>query len=435
MAKFKIICHDGKVLEYDNQTSVLSGYNKLVRPQEFQAFDMDTSKSNDLSVVKIQLGLNCNYSCDYCSQRFVPHAGQTNPDDIQPFLDKLPSWLKPSSQVRFEFWGGEPFVYWKTLKPLAEALRKLYPYCRMSLITNGSLLDIEKNEWIDKIGLGISISHDGPGQHVRGPDPLNDLIARDAILDLYSRLAPQGRISFGSMVNRWNTSRAAIQEFFVKLTGDKNVRIGEGAFIDPYDEGGKSSSIQSQEEAIAFRRQAINELRQGKVTNFDIATNKIQGFVRSIETARPASALGQKCGMDRKDRIAVDLNGNVLTCQNVSAVATAPNGRSHKIGSIDDFESINLDTTTHWSQRQECGNCPVLQLCQGSCMFLQDEMFELGCNNSFNDNIVFFAAAIEYMAGSLPIRIEGPQRSDRVDLWGSTVAPRKVIAIKEIKNG
>lgn len=435
MAKFKIHCHDGKVLEYDNASSTLSGYNKLTRPQEFQAFDQDSSKSNDLSVVKIQLGLNCNYSCDYCNQRFVPHAESTNPDDIQPFLDKLPSWLKPSSQVRFEFWGGEPFVYWKTLKPLAEALRKLYPYCRMSLITNGSLLDIDKNEWIDKIGLAISISHDGPGQHVRGPDPLNDLIARDAILDLYSRLAPQGRISFGSMVNRWNTSRVAIQEFFVKLTGDKSVRIGEGAFIDPYDEGGKSSSIQSQEEAIAFRRQALHELRQGKVTNFDIATNKIQGFVRSIETARPASALGQKCGMDRKDQIAVDLNGNVLTCQNVSAVATAPNGRSHKIGTVDDFESINLDTTTHWSQRKECGNCPVLQMCQGSCMFLQDEMFELGCDNSFNDNIVFFAAAIEYMTGSLPIKIEGPQRSDRVDLWGSTVTPRKVIAIKEIKNG
>lgn len=435
MAKFKIHCHDGKVLEYDNASSTLSGYNKLTRPQEFQAFDQDSSKSNDLSVVKIQLGLNCNYSCDYCNQRFVPHAESTNPDDIQPFLDKLPSWLKPSSQVRFEFWGGEPFVYWKTLKPLAEALRKLYPYCRMSLITNGSLLDIDKNEWIDKIGLAISISHDGPGQHVRGPDPLNDLIARDAILDLYSRLAPQGRISFGSMVNRWNTSRVAIQEFFVKLTGDKSVRIGEGAFIDPYDEGGKSSSIQSQEEAIAFRRQALHELRQGKVTNFDIATNKIQGFVRSIETARPASALGQKCGMDRKDQIAVDLNGNVLTCQNVSAVATAPNGRSHKIGTVDDFESINLDTTTHWSQRKECGNCPVLQMCQGSCMFLQDEMFELGCDNSFNDNIVFFAAAIEYMTGSLPIRIEGPQRSDRVDLWGSTVTPRKVFAIKEIKNG
>ena len=68
-------------------------------------------------------------------------------------------------------------------------------------------------------------------------------------------------------------------------------------------------------------------------------------------------------------------------------------------------------------------------------MFLQDETFELGCNNSFNDNIVFFAAAIEYMTGSLPIKIEGPQRSDRVDLWGSTVTPRKVIAIKEIKNG
>lgn len=31
------------------------------------------------SMLKISLGLSCNYACEYCSQRFVPRADETNP--------------------------------------------------------------------------------------------------------------------------------------------------------------------------------------------------------------------------------------------------------------------------------------------------------------------------------------------------------------------
>ena len=46
-------------------------------------------KSKDISTLKIQLGLSCNYSCEYCSQRFVERPPETNRKDIDAFMEML----------------------------------------------------------------------------------------------------------------------------------------------------------------------------------------------------------------------------------------------------------------------------------------------------------------------------------------------------------
>jgi len=367
-------------------------------------------------LLKISLGLSCNYECEYCSQRFVPRAGETNKNDIEPFLSGLNEWVTTPPE-KVEFWGGEPFVYWKTLKPLAEAIRVKYPQAVLSVITNGSLLTPEINDWLVALEFGVGISHDGPGQHVRGPDPLDEPAVRAAILDLYQRLAPLGRISFNAMLNRENSSRAAINKFFVDLTGDENVNIGEGSFVDAYDQGGVGASLKP-DEHMGYRTQAFSELRSGLAKNFDLGHSKIAGFLESLKMQRPSSALGQKCGMDRNDAIAVDLKGQVMTCQNVSSKGVAPNGQSHLIGTVADLASVKLNTSTHWSHRSDCKTCPVLQICAGACMFLEGDLWETTCNNAYSDNIVFFAAAIEFLTGYVPFYIEGDFRQDRKDIFG-----------------
>lgn len=55
------------------------------------------------------------------------------------------------------------------------------------------------------------------------------------------------------------------------------------------------------------------------------SAKRIDEFYASIQRRRPIEALGQKCGMDREDTIAVDLRDNVMTCQNAGAKG------SHKI--------------------------------------------------------------------------------------------------------
>ena len=447
MAIFRILAKreadaDEKVFLYDNiESRLMTEEGEDIVPQDipssgdapaFQATADNPAKKRTPRVLKINLGLSCNYSCEYCNQRFVPRAEETNKNDIQPFLDGLDNWVKEPPE-RIEFWGGEPLVYVKTLVPLAEALRKRYPNAGFSMITNGALLHAEINEWIDRLGFSVGISHDAMGQPVRGPDPFDDPEARDGIIDLYKRLKPEGRISFNTMMHKGNQSRAEVQKWWVARFG-QSVDIGEGAFIDPYDEGGVASSLQSEEEQVEYRKKAFDELRSGAIGNFDVVRGKMRDFLGSLRSRRNAYTLGQKCGMDREDNISVDLKGNVMTCQNVSSVSFGPNGESHKIGHVSDFENIKLKTITHWAKRDECPTCPVLQLCKGSCMFLHGKLWEVGCANSYSDNIPFFAGGIEYITGYKPTRIEHPSLPEvRQDIWAEQYKPKKLQKLIPIK--
>ena len=443
MANFKIYAvnpetKENAILFYDNKTSLLTNSEGCSLVSQLQVTPQSsapvTSRDTPLGktsprILKISLGLSCNYECEYCSQRFVHRSDETNPDDVAEFISGLDDWItSPPDAV--EFWGGEPMVYIKTLRPLANEIRRKFPVTRLSVITNGSLLTPEINQWLDETGFVVSISHDGPGQHVRGPDPLADPGKREAILDLYSRLSPSGRISFNSMVHRENQSRAEIQKFFVDLTGDRHVPIGEGAFVDAYDEGGLALSLPI-EDAAYFRGMAFHEIRSGQVRSISGVRDRLMSFINSLRTRRPASSIAQKCGMDSPEALAIDLRGNVLTCQNVSAVSFAPNNESHRIGHVTDLANVKLNTSTHWSMREECPDCPMLQICRGACMFLEGDLWSASCDNSYSDSVPIFAAGIEFLTGLIPVRIEGPHRLSRHDLWPSKPhKSKRVIPIK-----
>lgn len=452
MAQFKIhtvrvledgTTAEGEALRYDNMTSELL-FDSTQAPVFGPSPDREwvsaipvaaniPGKKKLPKVLKISLGLSCNYSCEYCSQRFVPHDTSASPDQAAGLMTKLDTL--GANPDRIEFWGGEPLVYWKMLVPLAEALRAKFPKAAFGMVTNGSLLDAEKNQWLENMGFSIGLSHDGPGYHVRGLDPMDNPEQREGILDLYNRLHPKGRMSVNAMLHKNNVSRADIQEWLSKNFSE-DVRIGEGGFIDPYDQGGLANTFDVEQEHAHFRQKAFREIRTGSASNFDVVHTKITGFIESLAFRRPASAVGQKCGMDRQDNIAIDMSGNVLTCQNVSAISTAPNGQAHKIGHIDDLENVAMKSSTHWSERAHCSGCPVLQLCAGSCMFLEGDLWKAGCDSSYSDNIPFFAAAIESATGLLPVYIEGDLPENRKVVWGSTVteapAKSKVILMKQV---
>ncbi len=266
MAKIEIkawnaLTNDEKIFYYDSSVSTITDsdgnnvlQNVLTQPEVKTPAKIQHGKRR-LKTVKIQLGLSCNFECEYCNQRFVPHADSTNPNDVKPFVDNMSSWFDGGSDglgegIHFEFWGGEPFVYWKTLKPLAELIIEKYPNATRSVITNGSLIDDEKIEWIVNTDMNIGISHDGPGQHVRGPDPLEDKDSRKSILKLFKLRAVEGKVSFNAMINSKNTSRDNIETYFKDLISNElgqeylqYLVIGEGGFVDAYDEGGLANSL------------------------------------------------------------------------------------------------------------------------------------------------------------------------------------------------
>ena len=453
MAEFKFFMQkpdseEDYYLTYDNMTSVLREANgDIIIPQEkfvdfdkFQFYGMDAGKKN-FNKIKIQLGLKCNFSCEYCSQRFVPrnkddhldtsdqyHIGD---DEVSEFVKKFDNLtFDKKMALRFELWGGEPFLYWRTMKPLVEQLHEKFPDAVFSIITNGSLFTDEIIEFIVKHGINISVSHDGPGQPTRGPDPFDNPEQAKMIQKLKNKLMGAGedgmnKISFNSMVHKNNDSRADIQKWFLNKVGQ--VSIGEGGTVDAYDEGGKSMSWKTNEEHVNYRKKAFSEIISFKTMNFNIQNQKIDGFIDSLKSQRPAEALNQKCGMDEPGTMAVDMNGNVTTCQNVTASSTNTAGVSHKIGTINDgqegLDNIKINAGTHWSDRKDCSNCPVLQICQGSCLFLapDSELWDLSCNNAYSDNVVWLAASLyQITGGGVLFKIEGPDefRKERQNIFG-----------------
>jgi uncharacterized protein len=451
---------DEAVFLYDNTTNTLSVkesgfvFQQPERPifdhlVETRPFDQDNplKKQKLITTLKIQLGLSCNYSCSYCSQKFVERPDETSKKDIDAFLAKLDVLeFDEEKGLKIEFWGGEPLVYWKTMKPLAEALDEKFENWKkkpnFSVITNGSLLTREICSWLYYMGFSVGISHDGPGQYVRGIDPLTDPEKRKIILDFYKVMRPQNRISFNTMMNQQNTSRRAVYDWFVELTNDPNVVLGEGTLIDAYDADGINNSFFTLEQHFNYRKQSFNDIYSSEqLIGFSGIYDKIDNFTKSMLVHFETKYLGQKCGMDDENTIAVDLVGNVVTCQNVSVKELSKNLQPHFGGNLVDFENVELKSVTHWKNRANCKDCPVLQLCKGSCMYLDNEYWDITCDTAYTDNVPLFALSIEKITNYIPYMIKADNLPiERQDIWGelyehknkdrTTVTPVKIIQEK-----
>ena len=450
---------DKRIFYYDNMTNTLKREDGMVYqyPDKIAdnsnivprvSHDNPGKKSKQISMIKIQLGLSCNYSCEYCSQKFVERPKPTNKNDIEAFIAKL-DVLEFDEQrgLKIEMWGGEGLVYFSTMKPLTIAIEEKFAHWevkpRFSIITNGSLLNDEIVDFLMEHDYAVSISHDGPGQFIRGPDPFDDPELKKTILGFYRAMKRLGKnISFNSMLSKRNSSRKEIADWFIELTGDPSIAIGEGNLIDSYDDDGYQNALQTYQEHFDFRRQAFTEIfTSDGHFNFNLQINKINQFTDDVLAHKHADTLGQKCGMDDEHVLAVDLTGNVITCQNVSAVETAMNGESHLIGHLDDYDNVCLNTATHWSNRKECGGCPVLHLCKGACMFLEDKHWDISCANAYSDNLAFFALSLEKITGGyIPTLIKADGLPlDRQDVFGTLFEHKekevkKIIPIKVVSD-
>lgn len=396
------------------------GSHKAMSPEN------PAKKSRKVNVLKIQMGLNCNYSCAYCSQASHLQHGEaviTNVDDAKDFLARLDTWLE-SVPMRIEFWGGEPFVYWKAMQVLVDGFKAKFPSADFNIVTNGSLLDDEKFDWIVANDLAVALSHDGPGQAVRGPDPLDDPDMRRVWQKMVDERGTIGKFSFNTVLTANNCDSFVIRQWFVDRFGPQVVTNYEGVAMVHDDASRQHGDVLFSEEQYRTMQGSIyHSIISGHAASNPTIRSKVQDLLRSFELQRSSQRLGQKCGMDREGALAVDLKGNALTCHNTGA------NSKHNIGSVYDFDNISLDTSWHWSQREACNYCPVLQTCQGGCMYLADDDFVDSCDNEYAYNMPILLAAIAIAFNVQVIHVEGEVRRPK-----KTAPARRVIPIQSVAN-
>jgi uncharacterized protein len=398
-------------VRYNPHTSECEGLPLLpVEPGIFApvprvAKEKPLGKSRSPRILKIQLGLSCNYACSYCSQAFqIADATVSKLADVEHFLTQLDSWISGAPE-KIELWGGEPFLYWAKIKRLVPALAARFPRAAFSIVTNGSLLDREKLDFIAAHDVAITISHDGPGQHLRGPDPFDDPEKRRWIEALLAERP--GRTGFNAVLTRENHDLKALKAWFAEQVGP-DIFVGLEGVVNVYDAATAIGTGRFEPAELNSLTWSIFEALVEDPNALGIG-ERLNDFYASLQRQRPIEALGQKCGMDSPDAIAVDLRGNVMTCQNTGAKG------AHKIGHIADFDTIALDTATHFAFRPECMSCPVVQLCKGACMFLEGEFFKQSCANEFAFNMAVLMAAVWQLAGMVVVGMEVTGRIKRAE--------------------
>ncbi len=389
----------------------------------------------DIRVLKISMGLKCNRSCAYCNQAAHSRSAGSRRDEVHRFLDNLHKVFSggpggDGADCRIEFWGGEPLLYWPQLRLLIGALHSLYPKARLNVISNGDLLSREIIAFLDDHDVGLGLSHDGPGMALRGGDPLDDPDRRAMWRYAWETLGAKRKLGFNAVLTRDNLSLAAIRnhiESRLDIPPD-SIALTTEEILLPYDGDAMLCIPFTVPEQQAAREILFHEAVSGaSVPGCATVTDKLDDLFGAIASSRPSYALMQKCGMDREDTLAIDLRGNITTCQNTSF--DGEDGK-HLIGTNFDLSSARLNTAHHMLTRDECKQCPVVQSCKGSCMFLEGDYWRAGCDVSFTFNVALFAAALFYItSGHVLTRISG--RTIRRPEIGNNVAVLDVTSLME----
>lgn len=123
----------------------------------------------------IMLGEKCNLSCKYCLQKgFLTESVpcKTVDQKVYDFI-KEESSHKKDGPMKLLFFGGEPLVYWETIKEIVSKTSDMN--VRYTMITNGKLLTKEKIDYMNEHNFSITISWDGiRSAEVRGYDVVAD---------------------------------------------------------------------------------------------------------------------------------------------------------------------------------------------------------------------------------------------------------------------
>lgn len=424
---YQIVCAkpgnqaEQKVYFFDNITNeVFDSNGRLVdfrNEERFADFPVDKStapktldyspenplirkQSRQLKRLKIQLGMACNYHCQYCLQNAyrdgsVKVANEETIDRFFQTLDEQDITLMPKGQV--ELWGGEPLVYWKTLNILLPKIRAHFgDSIRIKMVTNGSLLTKEKVDFLLDHRVTVIVSHDGPGFDLRDDvDPLTVPETKATWMYLLERSIEIGEpMGFCVVITPKNVDLFQIKHFFETNISPKAKFYFEGIVTN--DGAANDQCCLTPEEARTLDSSVFKALIQEE-GQWDSLEWRAFDLMMKLINRVPASNVQERCDSMNPKVMVVDLFGRIGTCQNRPT-------KEFQIGALNDLESIKNPYFTCWTKRPVCDKCLVISSCKGSCPHLDNESLSLCCPNEFVFNAAIFGAVWFRLTGQILLK-------------------------------
>lgn len=357
---------------YDNiNNTLLNNGNFLYSPKQ-----KEISEKEGISHLRIQLGTACNYKCSFCINSCLDKTKVASQKDIDNFLKLLIN--EPiCNDVKIEFWGGEPLIYWKNISYLLPKLREYYPNCRYAMVTNGTLLDEKKIKVLSEYKVEILISHDAQAYFLRGPDPIENPkilnLWKEIFEEYYDKNIP---ISLNTVISPYNEDLWEVDAFFKKRLPFANYRF-EGVVMPHTDKVFPKYSKK-------LFNSIFESCTEGNNSLAFALSPYINKCIDYLIHAYKCEENMARCDAHKKSSLSVDLFGNILTCHNVDL--------KDKIGELGN-KILSKKCFKLWHER-ECVNCPVLVSCKGACLRL-DIKHKQGCSQyAFHEAILLTSLSL-----------------------------------------
>ena len=325
-------------------------------------FEPDIKNITDLV---IQLGLNCNLKCIYCSQNFCT-PDLPSKSDIDYFCQLLlKSKINWKNIQCIQLWGGEPLVYWKALIKIVtfirENIRKFKGHFHIT--TNGILLDKKKLDFFLKYNVKIQLSHDGVNHEVQRltPDPLKD----QKFVELMNWFLAENwmgdiNITFGPINNP--NLLDSLQYFKSKLP---NVQICCRSALR-CDSTNKHLLFQYSSDNLKIAKESYYRVLtlQPKdelfYTTYPTRYRLYELCRHFIFNRNPVNILFN-CPSKQRKELCFNLKGEYIPCHG----STKSMGFS--LGSLDKLDICKDINFIYFKDRPMCHGCLYTQVCQGPC--------------------------------------------------------------------
>lgn len=330
-------------------------------------------QAGKISVAYFLVTSDCNLACRYCfienpnCDKIELHSmsEKTAITAINKYIDYLHS--EGMKEALLIFYGGEPTLNWSVVKAVVDrTTMETDIEFQYTMVTNGTLLDNDKVQYISdhNINLGISID---------GPKPINDAnrIFKNSAGSVYDTILPKIEMAQRSThvclsITLAPSVVAKKNEVLEWLESSPFNSIGFNLYCyTKKDSNWESYSVQATEMII----KAYEKLR---TSVFD---DRIQ---RKIDSLREKKFKFTDCGAIGGNQVVFKANGDVCVCH---AYEKTDKYTICNINDSDFSSIISSDEFSFWQKRvpifnEECLACEALFCCGGGCATRAESLFD-----------------------------------------------------------
>ena len=326
-----------------------------------------------VSLMYLNITTKCNLLCEYC---FIEQATQSqnrvmrmSTNTARVAIDKFVEEIDAKNDGLGEIiiYGGEPTLNRKVLMDSISYARARKPDLKISIVTNGTLLDEKLVKFLSENLIGVGLSLDGP-------KPINDK----------NRVFKNSQLSVYDVVER-----------NIELMNEHSIRYSLSATVS-------KDVIENKEQVFSWLKNSDIKNVFWNILHFSSYTDSwgdfyenmadfmIESYDKLLEYKIGEGKLNEhldlfinnhfrfhSCGAVGLNQITIQPNGNICICQGDSRTD------DHTVGNIlrDNISHVvQNETENYWKKlytvdNDTCIACPALYVCGGGCPLQSEILF------------------------------------------------------------